>query len=516
MTPGSDPSGHAGPEVDPLPLPALDPAQLGLGDMDAAAFRRHGHAVVEQVARYLETVGERPPLPAIEPGAIAAALPAHPPTAPEPLAAILADVDRILLPGLTHWTHPRFFAYFSSSASGPAILGEWLAAAFNSNAMLWRTAPAATELERVATAWLAELMGLPSSWVGHINDTASVSTLVALGAAREAAGLAIRDEGLAGRPELPRLRVYGSTETHSSVEKAVVTLGLGRRGYRALAADADLRLDPRSLADAIAEDRRLGWRPLAVVATVGTTSTASVDPVAELAEVCAEAQVWLHVDAAYGGALAIVPEQRGLLRGAERADSLVVNPHKGLFVPLDCSVLYLRDPGRLRQAFSLVPAYLRSEGQQARATSAPGVGDLMDTGIALGRRFRSLKLWMTLRYFGADGLAARIRDHLELAGRVAAFADARPDWERMAPSPLAVVCLRHHPPGWDAEDRLERHNRALLTRLDAGGVVFCSHTEVRGCFTLRVAVGQLRTTPADVDLLLGELERAAAEVAAAG
>jgi len=485
---------------------ALDPAQLGLGDMDPAAFRRHGHRVVEQVARYLETVAERPPLAAVAPGSVLGALPAHPPRLPEPLDAILADVDRLLVPALTHWNHPRFFAYFASSASGPGIFGEWLAAAFNSNAMLWRTGPAATELETLATRWLAELMGLPGSWVGHINDTASVSTLTALAAAREAAGLGIREEGLAGRSDLPRLRVYGSAETHSSVERAVTTLGLGRCGYCVVPADREFRMDPAALAAAIAEDRRRGWRPLAVVATVGTTSTTSCDPVPAIAEICAAAQIWLHVDAAYGGALAIAPEHRALLAGAEGADSLVVNPHKGLFVPLDCSVLFVRDPQRLRDAFGLVPAYLRA------GVGPAGPDNLMDTGVALGRRFRALKLWMVLRYFGAEGLTARIREHVRLAGRVVAFVDGRPDWERLAPAPMAVVCFRHHPvgAGWDDEDRLAAHNREVLARLDAGGVVFCSGTEVGGRFALRAAVGQLRTGDADVEQLLAELERAAA------
>lgn len=500
----------------PVPPPALDPAQLALGDMDVEAFRRHGHAVVEQVARYLESVAERPPLARIRPGSLVAALPPHPPAAPEALETILDDVDRLVVPALTHWTHPRFFAYFSSSASGPGILGEWVAAALNSNAMLWRTAPAATELEQVATGWLGELMGLPASWAGHINDTASVSTLVALAAAREAAGLRIGEEGLAGRPELPRLTVYGSTETHSSVAKAVVTLGLGRAGYRAVACDAAFRMAPAALAEAIAEDQALGRRPLAVVATVGTTSTASVDPVAEIARICADAGLWLHIDAAYGGALAVAPEHRHLLRGTEAADSLVVNPHKGLFVPLDCSVLFVRDPARLRRAFSLVPPYLRaSAGDAPAAAGASSIGDLMDTGIALGRRFRALKLWMVMRYFGADGLAARIRAQVALAARVAGFVDSRPGWERMAPASMAVVCFRHHPAGCDDEERLDAHNRAILERLDAGGVVFCSSTELRGRFVLRVAVGQLRTGPADVDRLLLELERAASEDPAA-
>ncbi len=495
-------------EADEPPADGLDPAQLGLGDMDPAAFRRHGHAVVESVARYLETVADRPPLARCAPGAVRADLPAHPPRSPEPLEAILADVERVIIPGLTHWSHPRFFAYFASSASGPAILGEWLAAAFNANAMLWRTGPAATELEGVVTAWLAELMGLPPAWVGHINDTASVSTLVALAAAREAAGLGVGEAGLAGRPELPPLRVYGSTETHSSVAKAVVTLGLGRRGFRAVGCDPSYRMDPILLARAIAEDRRAGWRPIAVVATVGTTSTTSCDPVAAIADVCQDAGAWLHVDAAYGGSLALAPEHRALLQGAERADSLVVNPHKGLFVPLDCSVLFVGDPARLAEAFSLVPPYLRP----AQASPGRGHSDLMDTGIALGRRFRALKLWMTLRYFGAEGLAARIREHVRLAQRVAALVDASPGWERLAPVPMTVVCFRHHPvgPEWDDERRLDAHNRRVLAALDAGGVVFCSHTEVDGRFALRVAVGQLRTTAADIERLWVELERAAA------
>ena len=479
---------------------------MGLGDMDPESFRRHGHALVEWAARYLETVPGRPPLAAVEPGALTAALPPGPPAGPEPMAAMVADLDRLVVPALTHWNHPRFFAYFNSTGSGPGILGEWLTAAFNVNAMLWRSAPAATELEGVATRWLGELCGLPSSWDGHINDTASTSTLVALAAAREALGLEVRSQGLAGRPELPRLRVYASDQAHSSVEKAVITLGLGQAGLRTVASDAAFRMVPEALARAIAEDRRAGWRPMAVVATCGTTSTASVDPLPAIAEIAAAAGCWLHVDAAYGGALAAVPEHRGVLDGADRADSLVINPHKWLFVPVDCSVLFTRHPDLVRGAFSLVPDYLRTP-------PAAGQRNLMDYGPALGRRFRALKLWMVLRYFGAEGIAARLREHVRLARWLAAALEARPGWELTAPASMAVVCFRHRPAGVADETDLAAHNQALMDHVNRSGAAFISHTVLAGRFSLRVAVGHIRTTQQDVAILLAALEAAAADEA---
>jgi aromatic-L-amino-acid decarboxylase len=427
----------------------------------------------------------------VQPGDIAAALPAHPPEQGEPLTAILADVDRVLVPGLTHWNHPAFMAYFGITGSPPGIVGETIAAALNVNAMLWRTSPAATELEQVTLRWTAELLGLPVAWFGQITDTASSSTLWALAAAREAADLDVRTRGMAGRTDLPPLRVYTSEEAHSSVEKACIVLGFGTDGLVKIPSDDDFRMRTDALREAIAADVRAGRRPIAVVATVGTTSSTSIDPVAEIADICAEHGLWLHVDAAYGGAAAVVPELRHVVDGCDRADSLVVNPHKWLLTPIDCSLLYTARPDDLRAAFSVVPEYLRS--------SEEDVVNLMDYGVALGRRFRSLKLWMVLRAYGAEGLRTIVAGHVELARRLEAAIRAEPGWELLAPVPFSTVCFRHHPSGVDDEAALRRHNETIIERVNATGRVFISHTQLHGRYALRVAIGNAATTAEHVD-----------------
>jgi aromatic-L-amino-acid decarboxylase len=455
--------------------------------MDTATFRRYGHQVIDRIADYLQQPEVWPVLPSIEPGALKAALPATAPLDGEPFDAILDDYDRLILPATTHWNHPGFFAYFSVSASGPGILGESLAAALNVNAMLWRTGPSATELEEVTLGWLRQLLGLPAGFDGTINDTASSSTLYALAAAREADGeLRVREDGLAGRPDMPLLRVYCSEDAHSSVDKAALTLGLGLRGIRRIPMDDQLRMDATALAAAVADDRAHGIRPLAVVATVGTTATTAVDPVPEIATICEREGLWLHVDAAYAGSAAVVPELRWALDGCDRADSLVVNPHKWLFVPIDCSVLYCRRPEVLRRAFSLVPEYLTTN-------AGAEVRNLMDYGVSLGRRFRALKLWFVLRWFGARGLAGVIREHVRLAGLFQRWLAADPMYERLAPAPFSVVVFRHRPAGLSEADA-DRRNAALLDAVNASGEVYLSHTRVRGRYGLRLAIGNIRTT----------------------
>jgi aromatic-L-amino-acid/L-tryptophan decarboxylase len=398
---------------------------------------------------------------------------------------ILDEFRRVVLPGVTHWNHPGFLAYFAITGSGPGILGETLAAALNVNAMLWRTGPAATELEERSLDWLRQMLGLPEAFRGHIQDTASTSSMVAIATAREETGLAVREEGLAGR-DLPRLRLYCSEQAHSSIERAAITLGIGRLGVRRIGTDAEYRMDPAALEAGIRDDLAAGWRPFCVVATVGTTSTTSVDPVARIADLCDRHGLWLHVDAAYGGAAAVAPEMREVVAGCERADSLVVNPHKWLFVPVDCSALYLRDPELTRRAFSLVPEYLRTP-EPAEVTN------LMDYGPALGRRFRALKLWMTLSYFGWDGIAARIREHVRLARLFAGWVDGAAGWERLAPVPFSTVCFRRRPPG-ASDEETDALNERILARVNASGEVFLSHTRLREGLALRLAVGNLRTT----------------------
>ena len=401
------------------------------------------------------------------------------------MSEILADFRDVLVPGVTHWNHPAFFGYFAISGSGPGVLGETLAAALNVNAMLWRTSPSATELEERALSWLGEMMGLPAGFHGHIQDTASTSTMVALAGARERAGLGVREDGLAGRA-LPKLRVYCSEQAHSVVEKSCVTLGLGLSAVRRIATDEAFRLDVSALHASLEADVAAGDCPMAVVATVGTTSTTAVDPVREIAEICRRRAVWLHVDAAYGGAAAILPEMRHILRGCELADSLTVNPHKWLFVPVDCSALYLRDPDVVRRAFAYTLDILKtSEGD--------GATNLMDYGPALGRRFRALKLWMVLRYFGRAGLADRIREHIRLAKLFAAWVDQHPNWERMAPTEFSTVCFRYRRAG-ASETALDLVNQRILDTVNGSGAALLSHTRLGGRLTLRLAIGNIRTT----------------------
>lgn len=470
-------------------------------DLDPEEFRRHAHAVVDWIAEFLRHPERHPVLARVRPGDVAARLPERAPEAPEPMEAILRDFEEIVVPGTTHWNHPAFFAYFANGASAPGILGEMLAAALNANAMLWRTGPAPTELEERALDWLREMLGLPAAFRGTIQDTASVSTLVAVAAARHRAAPRTHETGMSG---LPAMRLYCSEEAHSSVDKAALTLGLGRAGTRHVPTDSLFRMDPAVLERMIEEDRAAGLLPFCVVATVGTTSTTSIDPVPEIADVCARHGLWLHVDAAYGGSAAVVPEMRWTLEGCERADSIVVNPHKWLFVPMDLSALWFRDPETVRRAFSLVPEYLVTpEGGSAT--------NLMDYGPALGRRFRALKLWMTLRAFGTEGIAARIREHLRLARLFEGWVREEPGWEVMAPAPFALVLYRHHPAGMDPA-AADAHNLRVMDAVNATGEMFVSHTVVRGRVALRLSVGNLRTEERHVRRAWDLLREAAGRV----
>src|SRR3954454_22524214 len=384
--------------------------------MNPDEFRRSGHLLVDWIAEYLAHPEKYPVLARVQPGEITAALPDRAPEDPEPFDAIMADFERVLVPGLTHWNHPSFFAYFAITASGPGILADFLSAALNQQAMLWRTSPAATELEAVTLGWLRRLIGLPDTFEGVIYDTASIATMHALAAARQTAVLDVRGRGLAARADVPPLRVYCSREAHSSVDKAVIAIGLGHDSLTRVQVDDQFRMRADRLSDEIARDRAAGRLPMAVVATVGTTSTTSVDPVDEIAAVCEREGLWLHVDAAYGGVAAMLPSHAHVLAGAARADSLVVNPHKWLFTPFDLSAFYCRRMDVVRAAFALTPEYLRT------AESAP-VKNLMDTGVQLGRRFRALKLWMVLRSFGAREIRAHLAAHIALAQKLAAWVD---------------------------------------------------------------------------------------------
>ena len=475
------------------------------GDMPMGEFREQGHRLVDWIADYFERSLADPVLPKVRPGAIRSALPPAAPAAGEPFDRILEDFERVLVPGLTQWSHPRFFAYFPCGFSSPGILADFLSTAVSQQAMLWRTSPAATELEEVTLGWLRDAMGLPEAFEGVIYDTASTGIVHALAAARHARFPEIRARGL-GSDKVPTLRVYASEHAHSSVDKAVIVLGLGHENLRRIPADADYVMRPEALAAAIREDRRAGFEPLAVVATIGTTSTASVDPVETIADVCEREGLWLHVDAAYAGAAAILPECRPAFEGFERADSLIVNPHKWLFTPFDLSAFYCRRMDILRAAFALTPEYLRT-------TESSEVRNLMDTGFQLGRRFRALKLWVVMRSFGLDGLRARLREHMRLARLFAESVDQDPGFERVAPVSFGVVCFRAVPSGV-AGEAVDRLNQRLLDAVNETGEILVSHTVLDGRYVLRFAVGNVRTTEEDVRQaweLLTSLARAIAE-----
>jgi len=482
------------------------PGQVGVGDMDPDEFRRAARGVADRVADYLDRVETYAVCPDIEPGAVRAKLPEAPPTAPEPLETILDDYARLIEPNITHWQHPGFMAYFSSIASGPGILGEWLATALNSNVMFWKNAPASTELEGRVIEWLRHMLGLPPDFQGMFTDTASVSSLLAIVAARHAVpGLDARDRGLAGRSDIGRLRLYCSAEAHMTIEKAAIVTGVGREGVRRIDVDDDYRLRPDLLVQAIAEDRRDGWLPFCVVGTLGTTSSTSVDPAAALAEICERENLWLHHDAAYGGSAALAPEMRDLFAGWERADSVVVNPHKWMWTPFDASVLFFRDPEVFRSAFSLVPDYLH-------ASQIEGVQNYSEHGIQMGRRFRALKMWMLIRYFGTEGMANRIREHVRMARELATWVDDTPGWERLAPVPFSTVCFRYRPEGLSDGSRLDEINEAIIEHVNRTGRIYLSGTRLRGRFTVRVALGNLRTTREHVDRCRALLLEAAAGV----
>jgi aromatic-L-amino-acid decarboxylase len=457
--------------------------------VDPAEFRRRGHDLVDWIAEYLEHPERFPVLARVKPGDITAQLPARAPEEPESFSVIMADFERVLVPGLTHWNHPGFLAYFAISASPPGILAEFLSAALNQQAMLWRTSPAATELEQVALGWLRDLIGLPPVFEGVIYDTASIATMHALIAAREAAVPTARAAGLAGRPDVPRLRVYTSEQANFSIDKAMIAIGLGLDSLRKIPVDEEFRMRIDALQQAVNEDRAAGILPIAVMPTVGTTVTTSVDPVPGIAALCRREHMWLHVDAAYAGVAAMLPSHRWILEGAEDADSIVVNPHKWLFTPFDLSAFYCRRMDVVRRAFSLSPDYLRT---------APGeIHNLMDTGVQLGRRFRALKLWMILRAYGAQGIRELLGKHIALAGKFAGWVDAHQDFERLAPVPFSVICFRWNPRGRRlGAAELDDANQQIVDEVNRGGDVFVSTARVRGAVAIRIAIGHLRTSEA--------------------
>lgn len=461
-----------------------EPVQQALGDLDAAEFRTRLHQAADWIADYREQISGRRISPNARPGAIAAALPPAAPSHAESLDAIISDIDRVIVPGLVHWGHPAFFGYFGSTTTGPGILAEMIAAALNVSAMTWQTSPAATELEAVVLEWLRQMLHVSGNHKGIVYDTASVATLHALAAARESLDLDIREGGLAGRSDIPQMKIYASDQAHSSIEKAAITLGIGEKNVTRVPTDDRYRLIPEALEAGILKDMAQGHLPCAVVATVGTTSTTSVDPVEEIAAICRKHRIWLHVDAAYGAAMALLPEGRWAMAGTDVADSIVVNPHKWLFVPLDMSVLYTRRPEMLRAVFALTPEYLRGD-------ASANAENYMDYGVQLGRRFRALKAWMVFRAFGEDGLRARIREHVRLARLLASWIDADPDFERVAPVTMAVVCFRMRRGSNDAA--LDALNERVVRKVNESGEAYLTHTRLRGRTAMRVAIGNVLT-----------------------
>lgn len=452
-----------------------------LGDMPQEDFRRHGYELIDWIADYFKRLESFPVISPNQPNDLKNALPESAPSLGESFPQIFEDVENLILPAVTHWNHPNFHGLFSTSTSAPGIFGEMLAAAFDQKAMLWRTSPASTELEPVVLDWLRQMLGLPEDFHGLIYDTASISTLHAIAMAREKLNLDIREKGMSGRSDLPLLRIYCSEQTHSSIDKAILLLGLGQRSLVKIPTNERFEMDAEELSQAIADDKSRGYLPFCVVATIGTTSTSSIDPIEKIADICERNNIFLHVDAAYAGSAAIVPEFQAYFKGWERADSIVTNPHKWLFTPFDLSVLYVKDLDLLKQTFSLVAEYLRV---------AETVQNQMDYGIQLGRRFRSLKLWFVMRYFGKDGLTARIREHCRLARLFAGWVDDSENFEMLAPVPFALVCFRAAPKEF-SEEKLNELNEKIMNDINASGAAYLSHTKLNGKFTLRMSIGSI-------------------------
>lgn len=469
-------------------------------DEGVEEFRKAAHQAVDWVADYLRSVDSLPVLSRDEPGDVRARFDAHPHAEGRELTELLREFETKVMPGITHWNHPAFFAYFSITGSQAGILGELLSAALNANGMLWKTSPALTELETLVLDWLREALGLPEGLFGIINDTASINSFLALAAAREATGLSIRTEGMTGRA-MPQLRVYCSDQAHSSIEKGALALGFGTRGVKKIESDENFRMSVPALEKAIQEDREEGAIPCAISTTAGTTSTGSVDPIEEIGRIAARENVWLHVDAAYGGSAAINPEFRFIWDGIRFADSIVINPHKWLFTPVDCSVLYTRRPEVLKETFSLVPEYLKT-------TESSPVINYMDYGVQLGRRFRALKLWMVLEHYGTRRLGEMIGQHAGYARRLAEIIRSKPDYELVAPQMFSVVVFRktvRRADGSIDEVASEQASADLLERMNASGDLFVSHTKLHGRYGIRVAIGNGATQWKHIERIVAHL-----------
>ena len=452
--------------------------------MDSDEFRRQGHAIVEWIARYFENVEKYPVKSRVRPGDIKNALPELPPTGSESFDLFLKDFDEVIMPGITHWQSPNFFAYFPANSSPPSVLAEMLTSALGAQCMLWETSPAAAELEERMMEWLRVMTGLPEGFEGVIQDSASSATLAALITAREkVTGFQSNREGLR---DAGRLRIYVSTQTHSSVEKGAGVAGFGRDNLVRVDVRDDFSMDPEALGGAIEKDLAAGYIPCCTVATIGTTGTTAIDPLREVGEICHRHGIWLHVDAALGGTALLLPEMRRIADGIEYADSFVFNPHKWMFTNFDCSAYFVRDAASLIRTFEILPEYLktRTRGQ---------VNDYRDWGIPLGRRFRALKLWAVIRSYGVDGLQNVIRGHLRLAQMLAGLIEADKDFELMAPVPLNTVCFRYRPDGM-SDSEVDRINEQINHALNDSGKMYLTHTKVNGRYVLRMVTAQTNVT----------------------
>lgn len=458
--------------------------------MDLHEFRRYAHEIVDWMADYLENIEKYPVMAQVRPKEIMNQLPPDPPQKSESFEQILADFEKVILPGVTHWQHPSFFAYFPANSSPPSVLAEMLTATLGAQCMIWQTSPAATELEERVLSWLGKMIGLPPDFVGVIQDTASTATLCSILTAREKAfNYSINAKGMNDKGILT---TYCSTETHSSIEKSVKIAGLGKEYLRKIPVDENYAMIPEELEAAIESDLSKGYHPICIVATLGTTSSTAIDPLRKIGEICAKYNVWLHVDAALAGTALLLPELRWMIDGIEYADSFVFNPHKWMFTNFDCSAYFVKDPGALIQTFEILPEYLKTkEGDR--------VNNYRDWGIQLGRRFRALKLWFVIRHYGVEGLQQKVREHIRMAKDLTKKIEESEDFEMLAPVPLNTICFRYKPPGIDDTEQLNHMNEKLLERLNRTGKLYMTHTKLNGVYTLRFVIGQTYVKPRHVE-----------------
>jgi aromatic-L-amino-acid/L-tryptophan decarboxylase len=494
----------------------------GLGDIPVEEFRRQLHQVADWIGDYREKIADRPISINVQPGEILSQLDRDPPENGVSLDKIFKEIDRVIVPGVVHWDHPQFMSYFGCTTTNPGILAEMITGALNVNTMTWRTAPAGVELETLVLDWLRQWLRLPNEFTGVVYDTASISTMHALATAREQIAPNTRKLGLSGR-DLPRFRIYASEQAHSSIEKGAIAIGIGEENVRRVAVDSEFRMDVAVLREMIAQDRRQKFEPMAVVATVGTTSTASVDPIPEIATICRDEKIWMHIDGAYGAGLALLPECKWITAGWSEADSLVINPHKMLFVPFDFSALYMRDIGRLRRLFTLVPEYLHLRDPVGAEIN------YMDYGVQLGRRFRALKAWMVWSAFGRQGLAARIREHVRLAKLFAKWMTRDKRFELSASVMMGVVCFRlvgrdaapRRPAGAARrpclnESKIDNLNTQMIERINASGRAYLTQTKLRGRTVMRIGLGNILTTEQHLQNVWEIIRQTADEIAGRG